>query len=97
MANEFDIDTNTWYQISNEQYDPNSRSLRVGNDHVSIFMYTTNTDAYRQRWQIAPVLDGGWNFRAQIEGPGVYMSQCTQLTGSKHHPVRTRGLALTEA
>lgn len=88
MSNEFNIDPNVWYQISNDRFDPSDESLRVGDSHTAIYMYSTNLTSPQQRWQIFPLTDGGgWNLRAQITASGAYMSQCLQLTSSKysHH------------
>ncbi|KIW72469.1 hypothetical protein, variant [Phialophora macrospora] len=88
MANEFNIDPNVWYQISNELFDPSVDSLRVGDSHTAIYFFDTNLTSPQQRWQIFPVQGsdgddgGGWNFRAQITGSGAYMSQCTHLTST---------------
>ncbi|ETI28921.1 hypothetical protein G647_01373 [Cladophialophora carrionii CBS 160.54] len=84
MANEFNIDPNVWYQISNDLFDPKVNSLRVGDSHTAIYMFATNLTSPQQRWQIFPVSGGGggWNFRAQITGSGAYMSQCVHLTST---------------
>ncbi|KAJ9602310.1 hypothetical protein H2200_013165 [Cladophialophora chaetospira] len=42
MSNEFNIDPNVWYQISNDQFDPDVSSLRVGLSHTAIYMFATN-------------------------------------------------------
>ncbi|EXJ64970.1 hypothetical protein A1O7_01309 [Cladophialophora yegresii CBS 114405] len=82
MANEFNIDPNVWYQVSNDLYDASVDSLRVGDSHTAIYMFATNLTSPQQRWQIFPVSGGGggWNFRAQITGSGAYMSQSTAPT-----------------
>ena len=83
MSNNLNIDPNVWYQISNDRFDPSEDSLRVGDTHYAIYMYTTNLTSPQQRWQIFPTADGGWNFRAQITDAGAYMTQCLASSGSE--------------